>query len=295
MKQLLVCPFTFKPLRQLSESELDRFHSRIDSGDFYFQKGIPLNFLPNKAYVSQNQVYIYLEIDGVILLQKQTAVVTRIHTENPQRRISEELVENFYNELGLNIEGSLEHKPVRDAITATSDDQAIFKQVLPKSGQCFVSMGSTDIDTVHNFLFGTSFSEHLHVDHNMARLLSVEGALKENTRYVLCDQGVLPVERQSVNALLCFDTMAALDKQFHQPVFDELREVMKSDAVAVMLKASQKSSAFEGKYKMAKTKAALKPWKKHHLPRFHFHSIEASTGMNHDALSGKTSWGSQLS
>ena len=60
MEDYLICPHTSKPLRLLSAAEMEILRKRVEEGGLFFQKGVPLEFLPEKAYVTQNQIYIYL-------------------------------------------------------------------------------------------------------------------------------------------------------------------------------------------------------------------------------------------
>ena len=295
MEQLLVCPFTLQPIRPLSESELFKFHQRIEAGDFYFQKGIPLNFLPEKAFTSQNQVYIYLELDGVMLLQKQTAIVTKNRTENPLKRIREEVVEQFYNELMLNKDGSL--RVAHSAETATSEKLSGLAQVerLPKNGKAFATMGTAQVDAIHNLLFGRTFQQHLHFDHDMSRMLVVNANLTENTHYVLCDQCQLPVEKESIDGLHSFEFLHGIEKAEQEGLFDSLKRSVNAEGVALLVNLDAKTCQVENRFKAVKTKASFTPWKKVKLPQLLFHNTPVSSPAKPSAFSGKTSWGSQLS
>ena len=295
MEQLLVCPFTLTPLRALSESELLRFHERIEAGHFYFRKGIPLNFLPKKAYTSLNQVYIFIEIDGTMLLQKQTAVVTKSHTEFPQRRLGKEVEMAFYQELMLSPEGSFQVQgQAETAISEKISDLEPVKQ-LPKTGRIFATLGTAQVDAVHNLLFGTSFQNHVHLDHEMSRLLAVAGKLKKHTTYVLCDKAQIPVESEGIDALLSFEFLSGLDKTTQESLFDSLRSTMNLNGVAFIINLEGKASHVENRFKSVKSKAAFTPWKKVKLPQLLFHNITLASPPKPTAFSGKTSWGSQLS
>lgn len=295
MEQLLVCPFTSQPLRPLSEMELEAFQNKIEAGDCYFQKGAPVRLLPKKAFISHNQVYIYLEMGGILLLQKQTAIVAKNRTANPHKRISEQEIIEFYESLGLNEEGTLQTKVSTDSILPAVIETANLEKSLPKTGHCFVTMGTQNVDAVHNLLFGTNFRQYLHFDHDLARLQPMVGALKNNTQYVLCDQELLPVMEDGIDALYSYEFIEGLEKETQFQLFDAMKKSLKDDAVAIILNAGAKSSPLESRYKSVKTKAALKPWKKVSLPQFLFRSVADSQGLSRDAVSGKRSWGSQLS
>lgn len=295
MEQLLVCPFTQQPIRPLSESELVKFHQRIEAGELYFHKGIPLDFLPQKAYFSKNQVYIYIELNGVLLMQKQTAIVTKNHSENPLRRVKDEVIDQFYLDLMLNKEGSVRAAHTPETVTEEKLNALTLVKSLPKKGKAFASLGTAQVDAVHNLLFGTTFRHHLHFDHDMSRMLAVNGNLKENTRYVLCDEHQLPVEEGSIDSLHSFEFLHGLEKTEQEGLFEALKQSMNPNGVALLVNLDAKTCQVETSFKAAKTKASFTPWKKVKLPQLLFHNIAVSTPSKPKAFSGKTSWGSQLS
>lgn len=301
MEPILVCPFTSQPLRALDATELQNFHERIQKGGLFFHKGVPLEFLPQKAYVSRNSVFIYVEIDGVVLLKKETAIVGKNHTENPLKRTTQLVIDAFYRSLDLSPEGEFIHTHAAEPTSLDLNEATnkSLKSILPKSGGCLVTMGTNQLDALHNLLFGLEFREHCHLDHDIARLRQIAGNLKANTQYVLIDKKSLPLSKNSVDGLLSFSFNTDSSKEEQVALYDSLKVTLKTDAKAIILSEGGVTSPMESRHKSdvlsTKAKSLLTPWKKAKAAEIVFHHLEASTGSQSDAFSGKRSLGSQFS
>lgn len=301
MQQYLICPHTLKPLRLLSEEELANLHQRVEMKGLFFQVGVPLQFLPERAYISQNQVYIYLEIEGVILLQKKTAIVAKNRTQNPNKRVTENLTEAFYKELGITPEGAFaERKFNAEEDTLPDQEQRkVLNRLLPNSGVCLVTMGTSHVDPLHNLVFNTNFEAYLHLDHNMDRLRAVVNHLKRDTQYVFCDRDALPLDDVAVNALFAYSFLDDCEKEEQKALYQSLTRVLKPKSRSVILHKGNKTSHLQNAYKAdrlsKKTKSLLAPWSKKMIPEIVFHNIEQPVDVKGGAFSGKTSFGSQLS
>lgn len=301
MEELLVCPFTAKPLRLLSDDELKVLYPKVERGELYFRKGVPLEFQPVKAYTSYNQVYVFLEIEGMVFLKKDLAIVPKNRTNHPNKRIDPKIVEAFYQEYGLNRNGHFIDK-TSQRISSVQIDEQTWRELsksMPKHGACMTTLGTDDVDALHNLVFGTTFQRYIHMDHQLMRLRMVNGALSHDTRYVLIDPEMIPLQEKVTDSLFSFNFLDGLQTEEQKELYQSVKSVMTEQATAVMLTNERKSSVLEACYRSdamsTKARNYLKPWKKQSLPTMLFHRVEQKDKSVSSALTGKTSLGSQLS
>lgn len=301
MEELIICPFTSKPLRQLTDAEIDSFHKRIEAGSLFFQRGVPLEFLPEKAWISQSQVYIYLEIDGVLLLQQQAAIVAKNRTLEPYKRTLEADIEAFYQKLNLHPDGQWIKKNHGETSSFLPDEETrkILNQHLSKKGSCFVSMGSDQVDVLHNLVFGRDFDHFIHIDHDMSRMRSLLGQLQQDTRYILTDPDFIPLAPASVDSLFSYDFVKGLEADVQKALYESLTTVLDGKSVSVVLTEAGKPCALESRYKSdslgKKAKGLFTPWKKVARPTILFSKVTVNDNSRANVISGKTSLGSQFS
>ncbi len=297
MNQVLVCPFSSKALEPLSQDELTKINTRIGKGELFFQCGVPLGFPLKKAFVSSNRVYMYAEIDGVLLLKKSTAIVEKNRVENPLVRVTSAEITNFHNSLGLTAEGVFtapnDDLPAEPNLRA--DEFRSLYTKLNKKGSHLVTAATADIDQLHNLVFGLNYQSHSHVDHNLNRLKSISGKLEANTQYVLCDAGVMPFDEHAVDGFFSFNGIESGVKEDQKNMYASLKTMLKPEASCVFLVDEQEKNYLESFYKSDLRSAKLKPWKKSNLPRLHFQKTQYAGGGAPSSISGKRSFGSQFS
>lgn len=298
MEQILVCPFTSKVLELLNQNELGAINQRIEKGELFFQCGVPVNFPLKKAYVSSSRVYVYAEMDGVLLLKTGTAIVERNRVANPMVRITEAEVNNFYNNLGISTDGGL--LPAKEELPAepdlNSDELRNLFGKLNKRGQCLVTTASADADNLHNLVFGTNYQSHIHIDHNIDRLKHINGKLEANTKYVLCDAETMPFQEQSLDAYFCFNSIeGGTSKELQKEIYAALKSVLKTNTNSVCVVDQTAKNHLEAFYKLDSLAAKLKPWKKSSIPQIYFEKASYARGDASVSISGKRSFGSQLS
>lgn len=273
MNEVLVCPFSSKPLEPLAQDELGAINKRIERGELFFQSGVPVSFLLKKAYISSNRLYVYAEVDGILLLKTSTSIVERNQVMNPMVRTTEAEIDNFYNNLGLSKDGNLLQNmlelPAESGLS--SDELRKLFAKLNKQGQCLVTAASSEVDDLHNLVFGTNYQSHIHIDHNINRLRQINGKLEVNTQYVLCDVEIMPFQGQSLDAYFSFNTLEeGASKELQKVIYRCLRSVLKTEASSVFLVDQQEKNHLEGFYKSDILAARLKPWKKSSMPQFYF-------------------------
>lgn len=297
MDQVLVCPFSLKPLVALADHELVAINQKIQRGELFFQSGAPVSFSLQKAYVSSNRVYLYAEIEGILLLKKTTAIVERNRVVNPLIRFTETLTSRFFASIGLQQTGDMvsprAELPAEPDLK--QDELRGLYTKLPKQGHCLVTAASAEVDELHNLIFGLDYQNHVHLDHNADRLKTVKGKLKPDTQYVLCDYEVIPFENQSIDGYFSFNSIEGADKEAQKETYATLKSALKNDAPAVCLVDENEKNHFEAVYKSDVLSGKLKPWKKSDLPRFYFQKANYAKGGSSASVSNKRSFGSQLS
>lgn len=87
----LICPFTGRNLRLLSEAELSDVNAKIVTNELFFYPGAQVKKPLKRALVTEHQTYIYPILDNIILLKKETAIVAKNRTENYLKRVSDQI------------------------------------------------------------------------------------------------------------------------------------------------------------------------------------------------------------
>ncbi|MFT6873468.1 MAG: hypothetical protein ACJAVN_002488 [Roseivirga sp.] len=297
----LVCPFTRRKLRFLSENELENINNRIDSGELYFHPGIKVQTHLVQALVTEHQSYIYPIIDNILYLKSETAIVAKNRTENYLKRISQTIIEDFEAKYGFNSE-QLERKSDVPSSTKSINPELVvsLKSKLHKEGNHFTSIGSSDIDALHNFIFQTNFKQYIHVDFDLNKLKLIQTELKGETILVLADNGNLPFGNGSLDALVSFDPINQYDKADQKFIYDDLKRILSHDATSVVFYENNKplhTKVLLSADKLSKTARGLvMPWKKFKLPTFYFEGINpSSTNDSSNQTVGKTSLNQQFS
>ena len=169
-----------------------------------------------------------------------------------------------------------------------------------KKGNYFTSIGSNDIDALHNFIFQTNFKQYIHVDFDLNKLKSIQAELKDKTVLVLADNGNLPFGDGSLDGLVSFDPINQYDKADQKFVYDDLKRILSNDAASVVFYETDKplhTKFLLSADKFSKTARGLvMPWKKFKLPTFYFEGINpSSTNDSSNQTVGKTSLNQQFS
>lgn len=299
--KILNCPFTDKPLLKMTEAQLEVFNKRVSSGELYFYPGIKVESHVENAYITENQTYVYPEVEGVLLLKKDTAITTKNRTKNPLLRISDNIIDEFFSTYSILREGAQKTVALKNqrSQNLSNEELSELKTLLPKSGDCLISAVTHNTDALHNLVFNTDFNQYIHFDFSLDRLLAVKGEVKTGTTLVLCDMLHLPFAEGSVDALISFDYINDYDKEEQSAAYEELKRILKEDGTCVVLFDESKPLYAQNKHKSDQmTKKAfgvLAPWKKTKLPKIYFHPVQvAPKEDNKGIFVGKLSLGRQV-
>lgn len=280
---LLICPFSGKPLKKLEDNELALINERIERGHFMFYTGIAVQKRLTEAYTNPTHTYIFPVFDGVIFLKKDTTITTKNRTLNPHIRIPEEKERLFYElypSLAKTV-GELPREKFLNREPLSPDEVKSLKSLLPKSGSCFLSAVSHDVDAIHNLRFNTSFQQYLHIDFSLERLLAIQSELKNDTLFVLCDVLNLPFKALSINALFSFDYINIYEKKEQQRAYNELKRVLAADGSSVVMYDENKPLHTRAVQKIDqishKAKGLLNPWKKQKQSQIYFYPVKGNS------------------
>ncbi len=297
----LICPFTGRNLRFLSEKELETVNERIGRGELYFHPGIQVSKSLSQALVTEHQTYIYPIFDDIFYLKRETAIVAKNRTENYLKRISQIVIDEFerkysfdQNQQGNIKETAPKHKGITSQLASSLRDK------LPKKGKYFLSMCSGDIDAIHNLVFGTDFDQYLHVDFELSKLRAIAPSLRDKTVLILADNGHLPFKASTVDALVSFDPINKYTKEDQKVIYQNFKSVLSTDAASVLLYDSSKplhAKVLLGADKLSNVaRGVVMPWRKAKKASFHFEGVQLSGIEDQpDAIVSNTSFNQQFS
>ncbi|MFY0594572.1 methyltransferase domain-containing protein [Roseivirga sp.] len=296
----LICPFSGRNLRYLTDAELVVVNSRINGGELFFYPGVQVKESLKRALVTEHQTYIYPVDDNIIYLKKETAIVTKNRTKNYLKRVSDTVISSFESIYSFNRKTDSEQVNKLPSVPSMpSDAIASLKQYITKSQNVFVSMCSNNADDVHNLVFNTHFAEYVHADFDLERLKALKSELKKDTTLVLCDPVALPFAQESIDTLVSFDLINEYEKDVEKEAAGEIKRVVCSRGASIVMFNDSLPLNAERQLKkdelVKKAKVLMKPWKKVSSCEIYFHPISATQDSDmSDTFVGKTSLKRQL-
>ncbi|OEK04504.1 methyltransferase domain-containing protein [Roseivirga misakiensis] len=296
----LICPFTGRSLRYLTEAELVVVNKKINNNELFFYPGVQVQQPLKSALVTEHQTYIYPVQDNILYLKKETAIVTKNRTENYLKRVSEALIVSFEKEYGFNSEKEVEELQTSNCLPSLdSETIAQFKKQITKSGSVFLSVASNNVDDVHNMVFNTNYDEYYHADFDLERLKAVKEDLKQGTKVVLCEPVALPFAEDAVDFMISFDLINEYEKDTQNQSAAEIKRVVSPKGSSVVLFNESLPLHAERMLKkeemIAKAKILVKPWKKASSAQIHFHPVSSPANSDvSNTIVGKTSLKRQL-
>lgn len=286
----------------MSPEELSIVNQKIANGELYFHPGIQVEISLEQGLITENQTYFYPIVDDIVLLRKDTAVTAKNRTKNPLLRVTQQTVEAFYTEFKPLKKGDNSHVGLKQMRSKPLSNEQLseLKGLLPRSGDCFLSAVTHDVDALHNLVFNTHFNQYLHIDFSLDRLRVIKAEMKDNTLLILCDNANLPFAEESIDALFSFDYINEYDKADQTQAYQELKRVLKGNGHSVVLYDKDKPLHAQAQFKSdqlsKKALGIVAPWKKKKVPSIYFHPVK--THSNDDTsgdLYTKTSLGRQFS
>ncbi len=267
----------------MSKAELAIANDKCSTGELYFHVGIPVDIKLKAAYTTDNHLHIFPVVDDILMLKKDTAISPKNRTKNPYLRVPERLVEDFYAQYPSLRKGKSTDAQMKEVHSQPLSNEQLLelKTLLPKSGECFMSAVTHDVDALHNLVFNTDFNHYLHIDFSFARLNAIRKDLKEGTLLVLCDIANLPFNESSIDALFSFDYINEYDKTDQATAYHELKRILKPGGCSVVLYDKDKplhaQSHHKSDQRAKKAMGVLAPWKKKKVPTIHFHPVELNS------------------
>ena len=285
----------------MSKQELSVVNDKITSGELFFFPGVPVEVKLKQAFVSDNSTYIYPVFDDIVLLKKETAIVPKNRTQNPLLRVSERIVEAFYNHYRLRRKDrTSEATDFVSSHKIPNTDLNELKKILPRDGGVLVSCCSDTIDLTHNLVFGLKYALYVHFDYSITRLRNLKTNLKDGSLLVLGDHSNLPFQDGKVSSLFSFDDISDYEKSDQKLIYAELKRVLDSSGSSVMLynqdnKLHTGLSVKSDRFK-SKAKSMFQPWKKERNAFVHFHPMKMKTTNTNieESIVSETSLGGQL-
>lgn len=268
----------------MSDAELAAINTKIQEQQLFFYPGAPVNFNLTSALVTENQVYIYPIIDGIVYMQRQTAIVAKNRTANPLKRIQQLEIEEFYQAHGLNEMDEV--KAPKELRSHKLGESHLFElsALLPKKGKSFLSVSTHDVDAIHNLTYRNKFSIHFHMDFSLPRLKAIQDDLPQKTIFILGEMNNLPFKNDSICGLISFDFLNNYDKDIQNQAYLELKRCLDANGVSVMLYDKEKPLVPKNQLKAdqlsKKALSVVAPWKKVKLPNIIFYPIDEANVSN---------------
>ncbi len=268
----LICLFTQKPLRLLNETELEVVNQKIANKELSFFEGAPCKKPVTKAYSTNQYLYIYPEIDGVLYLKRATTIVAKNRVEYPLHRREEAENDNFYKTYSLS-----DDHPVYSSSTSnrlTEQELKSFKSRLKKEALLLFTSNACSADDVLNTTYGMTVDQHIHADYDLARLKSIQPEIPYGPLLVLIDQDKIPVAANLLDGIINFEPIDQMEKEKQIEFYKHLKSVLKPNGVLVSAYDVRDDLYLEKQLfndiRKRKAIGLVAPWKKPALPKMYF-------------------------
>lgn len=279
----LFCPFTKRELHLLSDEELAVVNEKIANRELSFHFGVPANLPLKRAYSTKQYLYVFPVIDGVLFMKKETAITAKNRVKDPLQRISIEVQEAFYKKYNIGKSQVVAHENERQLL---DEELEIFRSRLPKTQELVVTANASSADDVSNLLYEKGVGHHIHIDHDLNRLRSIQHNFNASTDIALIDNYSLPFYNDVINSLVNFEPLEELDKKDQKDLFKWIKANMNKHSVFITACKVKNKLPFKNQLRNGiiseKALKMIRPWIGSKLPLMFFCEIKG--GRSSDSL-----------
>ena len=245
-KQMLRCPITKNPLRELSASEIKEANSRIANGDLLHFDGTLVRREMTEGLVSSDGQYVYPVEEGIFVLLQNLAIAFNKErlggATEASLRGEKQNVQSFYNEIGW------QKKAGDDFVDAQryEDLRPVSKEYvegcrlrvnnyLKPRGRFILDVASGPIQFPEYLSYSSNFDTRICVDLSFAALREAQRKLGDKGVYLLADITNLPIKDDVVDAAISLHTIYHVPKDEQGKAFQEIHRVLSPGSSAVVV------------------------------------------------------------
>jgi ubiquinone/menaquinone biosynthesis C-methylase UbiE/uncharacterized protein YbaR (Trm112 family) len=247
---ILRCPITHRPLRQLAPHELDDINRLILTGQILHPDGSAVRECLHAGLVSATGRFVYRIDNGIFVLLPALAIVPRTSQDDP-RRVNlgratlcsdKRAVQQFYDEVGWQHAGNgdfVDAEKWEDLRRVASDyvrrcHLRVNEHLQPR-GEYLLDVASGPVQYAEYLTYSNGYSARICVDISIAALEAARRKLGTAGIYILGDITDLPLAAGSVQGVVSLHTIYHVPAAQQARAFREIHRVLAAGHNAVVV------------------------------------------------------------
>jgi len=261
--EILQCPTTGRPLRRMSEDEIQAVNQAVLEKKLSFRDGTPLLAPLGEGLITDDGLHGYLYQDGVAFMLADLALLPGSRTA-PAPPVNQNPVMDFYNQKGWSEveEGIYEDTLFEDLRPVARDYVHLCHRRLARhftSGRFFFDVASGPVQYPEYREYSEKSQYRVCIDFSLRALHGARERLGEKGLYILGDITNLPIKSGSMDGGVSLHTIYHVQKEKQRAAFEEVYRILKPGARAAVVYSWGGHSMSMGLIKkIARTPRALK-------------------------------------
>jgi SAM-dependent methyltransferase len=250
---ILKCPISGQNLSFLDAAAIDSLNRRVDNQELWQADGKSYKSKITAGLISDDQMYIYPIIKGIIILLKDLALVdakNKLATNNTLSA-DKQLVKDFYDEKGwfANEEGNYEDGVIFEDFREVSKKyinrchDRVNRHLNP-SGTYLLDAASGALQFDHYLQYSANYKYRVCVDFSFQALSEVKKKLGDKAICVLCDMTNMPFKNDCIDGFISLNTIYHIPKDEQVTAIKELYRVLMPKGKGVIVYEWFKHSAW---------------------------------------------------
>ncbi len=228
---ILSCPITRQPVREMTSAELETLNARIAQGAVCFRDGNALKYSPTVAVVNESGTHAYIARDAIFFMLADYAVNLAPDTTAAQAT-NKNSVMDFYNQQGWS--------EVGDGLygdTLSEDLRPVAKEYITKchrrlsrylvKGKYFFDIASGPVQYAEYLAYSEGCGYRVCVDFSLKALEAARKRLGDKGIFILGDITNLPIKDNVMDGGVSLHTIYHVHRDKQLAAFTELYRILK--------------------------------------------------------------------
>jgi len=243
---ILKCPVSGKDLVAASKAALEGIKKHVDNNALKHITGEKVKHSIENALITVDNKFLYLILDGIILLRKDLAIVIDdtyfLKHGILQLRDEKRHVQDFYNETGWHKseKGDFEDAELFEDLRPVAEEyinnchKRVSRHLKPK-GDFILDAGSGPIQFDAYLEYSKDYKYRICVDLTLQALRQAKQKLGDKGIYLIADITNLPIKSDVVDAAVSLNVIYHIPKDEQRKAIEEITRTLKPEHKAVIV------------------------------------------------------------
>jgi ubiquinone/menaquinone biosynthesis C-methylase UbiE len=246
IQTILRCPITKIGLRLLNPQQVKQLNKRIANGELVHADGTPVKAPLEAGFISMDDQYVYLVLEGIILLLENLAIP--VATQNKPSRVSlsteKKILQDFYDSIGWQKEGqdtssfvdALKWEDLRPVAGEYIHKCHLrVNRYIPNQGCYLLDSGSGPIQYPEYLTYSNGYQFRICIDISYLALKEARKKLGAKGIYILGDVANIPLQDNVVDGAVSLHVIYHVPKDEQITAICELHRVLKPASSAAVV------------------------------------------------------------